>query len=324
MARSHAARRSPGAPALAAAVALLIASGQAGYATTFPPIAPLSERSAPHSARAQASMARIDGGRYPIGAPAGDARSADDAPAHAVELAAFRIDRTEVTNAAFAEFLNAMSVSPLGVADAGRAAATNFAPGERKYFLESIEPRDALVIALDDDEVRIAIRNGRFAPQPGFDEHPVAETTWAAAVAYCKWRGARLPTEVEWEAAARGARGRIYPWGDATPTPERATIRRRSGDTAKIGSAPRGATPEGVLDLAGSLAEWTSTLYRPYPYRANDGREDPHAAGERVTRGGDYVYQSAPEHLVTWHRRGFSRAPTAGHRHIGFRCAADG
>ena len=56
--------------------------------------------------------------------------------------------------------------------------------------------------------------------------------------------------------------------------------------------------------------------------RFDDGREDPHAAGERVTRGGDYAYQSASEHLVTWHRRGFSRQPASGHRHIGFRCAA--
>lgn len=292
-------------------------------AATLPAAAPFSEQTSPLSARAHASTIRIAAGRYPIGAPPGDLRSSADAPAHTVDLAAFRIDRTEVTNAQFAEFLNALGVQPLGTTRAGRARAANFAPAQQRWFLESAEPRDTLVIALDDDEVRIAIRDGRFAAEPGFDEHPVAETSWAGAAAYCRWRGARLPTEVEWEAAARGAQGRAYPWGDATPTPQFATIGRRSGDTAPVGSAPRGATPEGVLDLAGGLAEWTSTLYRPYPYRADDGREDPRIAGERVTRGGDYVFQSAPEHLVGWHRRGFSRAPDAGHRHIGFRCAAN-
>lgn len=269
-------------------------------------------------------MVRIPGGRYTIGAPASDPRSAADAsPAHSVMLVPFRVDRTEVTNAQFAEFLNALPVKPLGVARGGKASAANFAPVARPLFLESMQPRSQiLVIALDDDEARIGVRDGRFVADTGFESHPVTETTWAAAVAYCAWRGGRLPSEAEWEAAARGATGRVYPWGNAEPTTELATIGRRTADTLPVGSATKGATPEGLLDMAGSLAEWTSTLYRPYPYRGDDGREDLAIAGERVTRGGDYVYQGAPEHLVTWHRRGFSRQPTSGHRHIGFRCAA--
>ena len=270
-------------------------------------------------------MARIEGGRYTIGAPAGDQRSAEDAsPAHPITLAAFRIDRTEVTNAQFAEFLNALPVKPLGAARGGMATSANFASADRWLFLESHQPRAYPIIGLDDDEARIGVRDGRFVPDAGFAGHPVTETTWAAAAAYCAWRGARLPTEAEWEAAARGAQGRVFPWGDAAPTTDLATIGGRAGDTRPVGNAPRGATPEGVSDLAGSLAEWTSSLYRLYPYRADDGREDGHASGERVTRGGDYVYQSGPEYLVTWHRRGFSRAPASGHRHIGFRCAVNG
>ena len=74
--------------------------------------------------------------------------------------------------------------------------------------------------------------------------------------------------------------------------------------------------------MAGSLQEWTSTLYRPYPYQADDGREDPSNPGERVTLGGDYVFAVAPGKLTAWHRTGFSRQVNTGHRQIGFRCAA--
>jgi len=293
------------------------------HAGLFPTAKAFDRQAAPASAQQHASMVRIAGGRYALGAPAGDVRSASDAsPAHTVALEPFRIDRTEVTNAQFAEFLNALPVKPAGTARAGTATVANFPFAARSLFLESHKPRGHPIIGLDDDEVRIALRDGRFEPEPGFADHPVAEVTWAGAVAYCAWRGARLPTEAEWEAAARGTTARMFPWGDASPTDSHATIARRAGDTLPVASKPRGATPEGVLDMAGSLAEWTSSLYRPYPYRFDDGREDPHAAGERVTRGGDYVYQSAPEHLVTWHRRGFSRQPASGHRHIGFRCAA--
>ena len=86
------------------------------------------------------------------------------------------------------------------------------------------------------------------------------------------------------------------------------------------GSHPAGATPQGVHDLAGNLAEWTSSLYRPYPYDPRDGRENQRTVGERVTRGGDHV-STAPEDLAASFRSGFSRAIERGHRQIGFRCA---
>jgi iron(II)-dependent oxidoreductase len=256
-------------------------------------------------------MVRIPGGVYRIGSPAEE---------HAVELKPFRIDRTEVTNAQFAEFLNALPLKPSGHARGGEVSSKNLPSAGHALFLEqgSAYP----IIGLDDDEARIGVREGRFAPDSGLENHPVTEVTWGGATAYCRWRNARLPTEAEWEAAARGMQRRRYPWGDVQPTAEHAVIGQRSGATLPVGSRPKGATPEGVLDMAGSLAEWTSSLYRRYPYRASDGREDPADPGERVTRGGDYIFQPAPEHLLTWQRAGFSRRPSSGHRHIGFRCAA--
>lgn len=262
---------------------------------------------------------RIQAGEYLIGHDAGprDAR-----PAHRVRLAAFEIERYEVTNEQFAAFLNTLPVQVRGDAAPGRATARHLAGPAAGWLLEGreFEERDALY-ALDDNEARIMLRDGRFAAAPGFERHPVAETTWRGAAAYCAWRGLRLPTEAEWEAAARGPEARPWPWGEEPPSDERAVTHRRSGQTLPVGSRPAGATPQGVHDLAGGLQEWTSSLYRPYPYRADDGREDPHAPGERVTRGGDYVFDVRPERLTAWYRTGFSREPGRGHRHIGFRCA---
>ena len=90
-----------------------------------------------------------------------------------------------------------------------------------------------------------------------------------------------------------------------------------------MGSHPKGATPKGVFDLAGNEAEWTSSLFKSYPYDAKDGRENPNAPGERITRGGDHVFDVAPYQLTGTFRDGFSRNPRRGHRHIGFRCAND-
>ena len=299
---------------------------QAAEPGGFPQPAAFEAKSAPLSARQQSTMVRIPGGSYTLGAPAGHPGAAADAlPAHTVALAPFRLDRTEVTNAQFAEYLNALPVKPLGTGRGGQAGPANFAAADRALFLESERPRTRqALIGLDDAEARVGVRDGRFATDPGFESNPVAEVPWAAALAYCRWRGGRLPTEAEWEAAARGRQGRPYPWGEASPTPELAIIEGRAGETTAVGSRPRGATPEGLLDLAGSLAEWTSTLYRPYPYRADDGREDVQAGGERVTRGGEYYYQPTPDKLLAWQRTGFSRNPGGGHRHIGFRCAASG
>lgn len=274
-----------------------------------------------HHAVSAADMVRVAGGMYTLGSDA----APETRPVHRVALASFLIDRYEVTNADFVRFLATLRVAPQRDRPAGSVRPDDLdGPDAFRLIERGRDPRRPPYVALDDDESRLVIANRRFAVTPGFDRHPVNEVTWYGAAAFCRWRGARLPTEAEWEAAARGREGRRYPWGDAAPTRDRAAYARGSNNTAPVGAHPAGATPDGMHDLAGNVAEWTSSLYRPYPYVETDGREDPDAGGERVTRGGDHVFDSAPENLTTWFRRGFSRAVDAGHRHIGFRCARSG
>ncbi len=265
-------------------------------------------------------MAAIEGGTYPIGSPRGRESAR---PAHTVTLESFLIDAHEVTNGQFAAFLNTLKVKAKRDVSAGALRPGDVEGKDADRLWGGRGGNDRAFIEMDDTDARIAILDGRFAPEPGFADRPVPESTWRGAKAFCAWRGARLPTEAEWEAAARGKEGRTYPWGDAPPTAARAVFARGRGETDPVGSHPQGATPEGVFDLVGNEAEWTSSLFKPYPYDATDGRENPDAPGERVTRGGDHVFDVAPDRLTGYFRDGFSRNPLRGHRHIGFRCAKD-
>jgi toxoflavin biosynthesis protein ToxD len=125
-------------------------------------------------------------------------------------------------------------------------------------------------------------------------DHPVQDNTWFAAKAYVRWlakatgEGWRLPTEAEWEKAARGTDGRIYPWGNTWDPTRAMTLDRALRPTTPVGSYPRGASPYGVQDLVGTRWEWTSTTEDHYPYQANDGRNDRHQRTNRVLRGGAF------------------------------------
>jgi formylglycine-generating enzyme required for sulfatase activity len=139
---------------------------------------------------------------------------------------------------------------------------------------------------------------------------------------YCAALGKRLPTEAEREFAARGPQARVYAWGDAAPDATRARYGIGWTKTAPVGSFPHGATPEGVLDLAGNVHEWTASIMRPYPYQADDGREESDALADRVVRGG--AADTGPEPLrASWRGASVSRGARAGHHNIGFRCVKD-
>ena len=237
-------------------------------------------------------MVAIPGGAFVMGSDDGPA---DERPTHRVTLAPFMIDRVAVSNRAFAAFLNARDWKD--------------AQGRRFYDV-------------DDGDARIHRRDGRFVADPSYATHAAVEPSWRGARAYCQWQAKRLPTEAEWERAARGVDGRTYPWGEATPAAGRARFAAGWNATATVTGFEAGATPDGILGLAGNTHEWTSSLYRPYPYRADDGREDPEAPGERVTRGG--AHDSVAAHLrAAWRGHGVSRGPRAGHHNVGFRCARD-
>lgn len=152
---------------------------------------------------------------------------------------------------------------------------------------------------------------------------PVVGVSWYEALAYCRWlteklngalrKGAlapgerylvRLPTEAEWEKAARGTGARSWPWGDAWQESSANTREAKLEQTSPVGLLPAGASPWGTLDMAGNVGEWTSsrwgrtTILKPdygYPYRPDDGREGPDGPDLRVMRGGSWFsdHQSA-------------------------------
>ena len=242
----------------------------------LPPTAP---KAAPSKApRELPGMVYVPAGPFIMGTERGEWD--DEAPRHLVELPAFYLDETEVTNAAYGQCVAAHRCSP--------------GPWSRDPVL-------------------------------GQADHPVAGPNWHDAVAFCRFAGKRLPTEAEWEKAARGTDEREFPWGnDWHPTwlnlkgdedgaPQSSAVRRY----------PQNKSPYGAYDMAGNVWEWTadvyaSTTYRKSPTRAPTG---PAAGPLRAMRGGSWMY--ALPFFHTTHNRSPGR-PDVHKKYVGFRCARDG
>jgi formylglycine-generating enzyme required for sulfatase activity len=203
----------------------------------------------------------------------------DEEPAHEVSVDAFYIDLYEVTNALY------KTCEEEGVCKPPQSSLSN---NRLEYY-----------------------------GNPEFDNYPVIKVDWNQAKTYCEWRGARLPTEAEWEKAARGTDGRMYPWGGKLDE-TLANYHWNVSDTTAVGSYENGKSPYGVYDMAGNVWEWVSSLYKPYPYAANDGRESLSATGPRVMRGGGWGQEGGNSVSVSYR---FGYDPTNTNLDLGFRCA---
>ncbi len=257
-----------------------------------------SERAAPASDQGAAppGMVLVPAGSFMMGRSGGPE---NEAPPHRVELPAYWIDRRLVTQRQFADFLNGKKIPQ---AHSG--------------------PRGAHYFDYDDPDARIRFAGGLWKADRGFEQNPASEVSLSGAEAYCRNLGKRLPSEAEWEKAARGTDGRIYPWGKAPPGRRSVHFAEFHGHAAPVGSLPEGASPYGVLDMGAFVSEWTRSAFRAYPYRGGDGRENLAAGTDRVLRGGVELGQQGPR--TATHREVMSpRRQGAGHAYVGFRCVKD-
>ena len=236
-------------------------------------------------------MIRFDRGYFRMGCPDRADRDCerDERPAYRVQLSRFFIDPDEVTQAEYQACVDRGACTP-------------------------IDPARCFVWTGDTFE-----RGGRLPEPLARPDHPVVCVDWFQAATYCHAVDKHLPTEAEWERAAAGTTRRRFPWGDAPPTCERAHFDGCGEHTRPVGGRPKGATPEGVRDLAGNVSEWVYDWYAKGMYwrPLRDDPTGPERGDVRVVRGGSYY--DSPNLLRSSYRYGLS--PISGFSTVGFRCA---
>jgi serine/threonine-protein kinase len=229
------------------------------------------------------SMRLVPAGEFTMGS---DHDSDTGNPAHRVSLEAFYMDKYEVTNAHYQTCVTAGVCQP-------------------------------------PEYIKSDFRDSYYGTSQ-YDNFPVIYVNWNMAKTYCEtWRGARLPTEAEWEKAARGTDERSYPWGeeisckqanfDGFPGQPSFCV----GETSEVGQYESGKSPYGLYDMAGNVFEWTSSIHASYPYDAADGREELKRGGDRVIRGG--AWSEGPNDQQVFYRSWIG--PNLSESAIGFRCA---
>ena len=254
---------------------------------TSTPEASVSEQTRPQD---NAVMMEIPGGTFMMGSEDGDD---DEKPVHEVSLDAFWMDQAEVTNSMFANFLNANG---------------------------NQEEEGGLWFDAEDPDVQIHLVGETWQVDDGKSDHPVVEVSWFGAQAYCAWASARLPTEDEWEYAARGGlEGKNYPWGDEKPACDEGANNGANyfscgaGGTKPIGSFA--ANGYGLYDMAGNVMEWVDAWHEIYP--GGDSEEAYLLEQFRIQRGGSW--SDARQTIRVAFR--FEQVPSVTDHFIGFRCA---
>ena len=217
----------------------------------------------------------------------------DEEPVHQVTLSSYWIDKYEVTSSNFSKFLNENK-------------------NEAHRFIE-ITP-----------SVTVQFEDNIYQPRKGLENYPVNRVSWFGADAYCKWKGKRLPTEAEWEKAARGDDQRIFPWGNQFPDNSRVTFRRKFSEKEfrvmePVDGLPAGVSPYGVHHMAGNVWEWVSDWFDSVAYQ-DENRMDPkgpESGISKVLRGGNWYYKAY--YMRTTYR--FNERPGVFKVWQGFRCA---
>ena len=231
-----------------------------------------------------ANLVYVPAGEFLMGSVTSDSfAQKDEFPQHAVYLDAFWIDQTEVTNKQYS-----MCV------DAGVCSAPPKTGSDK--------------------------RNDYFG-NPEFENYPVVHMTWDAAQVYCNWAGRGLPTEAQWEKAARGTDARLYPWGNDDPNAELLNFNNNVGETTEVGSYELGKSPYGAYDMVGNVWEWVRDRYSQVYYSKSptENPTGPESGQTYVLRGGGYDVER-----YTWIRaaeRSQGTPPQWYYVYIGFRCA---